>query len=99
MSEGGADMIKVDAAAEFPDVVRALVEAGIPVFAQFGLTPQTAGKYGIPYSAQNSPAGAGHAPRPRPSWSKKQSFWKTPARRSSTSPIPVRSPAPPWSRR
>ena len=59
MQEGGADMIKVDAAAEFPEVVRALVSAGIPVFAQFGLTPQTAIKYGIPYSAQNSPAGAG----------------------------------------
>ncbi len=56
MGEGGADMIKVDAAAEFPDVVRALVRAGIPVFAQFGLTPQTAIKYGIPYSAQNSAA-------------------------------------------
>ena len=55
MQEGGADMIKVDAAAEFPDTVRALVSAGIPVFAQFGLTPQTAIKYGIPYSAQNSP--------------------------------------------
>jgi 3-methyl-2-oxobutanoate hydroxymethyltransferase len=55
VEEGGADMIKVDAAAEFPDVVRALVRARIPVFAQFGLTPQTAGKYGIPYSAQNSP--------------------------------------------
>ncbi len=48
-------MIKVDAAAEFPDVVRALVGEGIPVFAQFGLTPQTAVKFGIPYSAQNSP--------------------------------------------
>jgi 3-methyl-2-oxobutanoate hydroxymethyltransferase len=55
VKEGGADMIKVDAAAEFPQVVRALVREGIPVFAQFGLTPQTAGKYGIPYSAQNSP--------------------------------------------
>src|SRR5579862_5518063 len=53
--EGGADMIKVDAAAEFPDVVRALVREGIAVFAQFGLTPQTAAKHGIPYSAQNSP--------------------------------------------
>jgi len=48
-------MIKVDAAAEFPEVVRALVGEGIPVFAQFGLTPQTAAKFGIPYSAQNSP--------------------------------------------
>jgi len=56
IEQGGADMIKVDAAAEFPDVVRALVKAGIAVFAQFGLTPQTAIKYGIPYSAQNSPS-------------------------------------------
>ncbi len=55
VNEGGADMIKVDAAAEFPQAVRALVDAGIPVFAQFGLTPQTAIKYGIPYSAQSSP--------------------------------------------
>jgi 3-methyl-2-oxobutanoate hydroxymethyltransferase len=54
VDEGGADMIKVDAAADFPDAVRALVRAGIPVFAQFGLTPQTAEKFGIPYSAQNS---------------------------------------------
>src|SRR3954469_6496666 len=56
MKEGGADMIKVDAAADFPDAVRALVNAGVPVFAQFGLTPQTAAKHGIPYSAQNSPS-------------------------------------------
>jgi 3-methyl-2-oxobutanoate hydroxymethyltransferase len=55
VKEGGADMVKLDGAAEFPDAVRALVRAGIPVFAQFGLTPQTAMKYGIPYSAQNSP--------------------------------------------
>ena len=56
VKEGGADMVKVDAAADFPDTVRALVRAGIPVFAQFGLTPQTALKWGIPYSAQNSAA-------------------------------------------
>ena len=55
IKDGGADMIKVDAAADFPEVVRALVREGITVFAQFGLTPQTAAKYGIPYSAQNSP--------------------------------------------
>ena len=42
---------------EFPEAVKALTRAGIPVFAQFGLTPQTALKYGIPYSAQNA-AGA-----------------------------------------
>ena len=57
MNDGGADMIKVDAAADFPDAVRALVRAGIPVFAQFGLTPQTALKFGIPYGAQSA-AGA-----------------------------------------
>src|SRR5271170_7765784 len=42
VKDGGADMVKVDAAADFPDVVRALCRAGIAVFAQFGLTPQTA---------------------------------------------------------
>jgi len=55
IKEGGADMVKIDAAADFPETVRALTRAGIPVFAQFGLTPQTAIKYGIPYSAQNAP--------------------------------------------
>jgi len=55
VKEGGADMVKVDAAAEFPEVVSALARGGIPVFAQFGLTPQTAIKYGIPYSAQSAP--------------------------------------------
>jgi len=53
--EGGADMVKLDAASDYPDAVRAVVRAGIPVFAQFGLTPQTAAKFGIPYSAQSSP--------------------------------------------
>jgi 3-methyl-2-oxobutanoate hydroxymethyltransferase len=52
VKEGGADMVKLDAAAEFPEAVRAITRAGIPVFAQFGLTPQTAMKYGISYSAQ-----------------------------------------------
>jgi 3-methyl-2-oxobutanoate hydroxymethyltransferase len=56
VKEGGADMVKLDAAAEFPEAVTALTRAGIPVFAQFGLTPQTALRYGVPYSAQNSAA-------------------------------------------
>ena len=55
VKEGGADMVKLDAAAEFLDAVRALTRAGIPVFAQFGLTPQTALRYGVPYSAQALP--------------------------------------------
>jgi 3-methyl-2-oxobutanoate hydroxymethyltransferase len=53
--EGGADMIKLDAAADFPDAVRAIVDAGFPVFAQFGITPQTAAQHGIPYSSQSAP--------------------------------------------
>ena len=61
VKEGGADIIKLDGAADFPDAVRALERAGIPVFAQFGLTPQTALKYGVPYAAQNAP-GAQAAP-------------------------------------
>jgi 3-methyl-2-oxobutanoate hydroxymethyltransferase len=61
VKEGGADMIKLDGAADFPEAVRALERAGIPVFAQFGLTPQTALKYGVPYAAQSAP-GAQAAP-------------------------------------
>src|SRR5262249_2318266 len=56
VNEGGADLIKVDAAADFPDAVRAIVKAGIPVFARFGITPQTAAQHGIPYG---SPSGRG----------------------------------------
>jgi 3-methyl-2-oxobutanoate hydroxymethyltransferase len=52
VKEGGADIVKPDGAADFPDTVRAIVRAGIPVFAQFGLTPQTALQYGVPYAAQ-----------------------------------------------
>lgn len=55
VKEAGADMIKLDGAAEFPDAVRAIARAGIPVFAQFGVTPQTALHYGIRYAAAASP--------------------------------------------
>jgi 3-methyl-2-oxobutanoate hydroxymethyltransferase len=53
VNDGGADLVKLDAAADFPDAVRAIVKAGIPVFAQFGITPQTAAQHGIPYSSQS----------------------------------------------
>jgi 3-methyl-2-oxobutanoate hydroxymethyltransferase len=55
VKEGGADMVKLDGAADFPETVRELTRAGIPVFAQFGITPQTALRYGIPYGAQSAP--------------------------------------------
>ena len=55
VKEAGADIIKLDGAANFPEAVRAITHAGIPVWAQFGLTPQTALEFGIPYSAQSAP--------------------------------------------
>jgi len=51
VKEGGADLIKLDGAADFPEAVHAVARAGIPVFAQFGITPQTALQYGVQYSA------------------------------------------------
>lgn len=51
----GADMVKLDGAADFPEAVRAIARAGIPVFAQFGITPQTAPQYGISYSDMLKP--------------------------------------------
>ncbi len=54
VKEAGADLIKLDGAADFPEAVRAVVRAGIPVFGQFGITPQTALQYGIPYGAQSA---------------------------------------------
>jgi 3-methyl-2-oxobutanoate hydroxymethyltransferase len=55
VKEAGADLVKLDGAADFPEAVRAIVRAGIPVFAQFGITPQTALQFGIPYAAQSAP--------------------------------------------
>jgi 3-methyl-2-oxobutanoate hydroxymethyltransferase len=39
--EGGADLVKLDGAANFPEAVSAIAAAGIPVWAQFGITPHT----------------------------------------------------------
>ncbi len=39
VKEGGADIVKVDAAASSPDAIRAIVDAGTPVWAQFGREP------------------------------------------------------------
>jgi 3-methyl-2-oxobutanoate hydroxymethyltransferase len=46
VKEGGADLVKLDGAADFPEAVRAINLAGIPVWAQFGITPHTALRYG-----------------------------------------------------
>lgn len=55
VKEAGVDMVKLDGAADFPEAVSAVASAGIPVFAQFGITPQTALRYGMEYRAMSSP--------------------------------------------
>ncbi|HEY4072527.1 MAG TPA: 3-methyl-2-oxobutanoate hydroxymethyltransferase [Herbaspirillum sp.] len=50
VKEAGVDIIKVDGAVDFPDAVRAIARAGIPVWAQMGITPHTALHYGIDYA-------------------------------------------------
>ena len=44
--EGGAAMVKLDGASAFPEAITAIAHAGIPVWAQFGITPHTAFQYG-----------------------------------------------------
>ena len=46
VKEAGADMIKLDAASDFREAVHAITSAGIPVWAQFGITPHTARQFG-----------------------------------------------------
>jgi 3-methyl-2-oxobutanoate hydroxymethyltransferase len=60
LKEGGADLVKMDAAADFPEAVEAVVRAGMPVFAQMGLTPQTALQLGVSY--EEMVAGTAHLP-------------------------------------
>ena len=55
VKEAGVDMVKLDGASEHLDAVTAVTRAGIPVFAQFGITPQTSLKYGVTYSAIPKP--------------------------------------------
>jgi 3-methyl-2-oxobutanoate hydroxymethyltransferase len=55
VKEAGADLVKLDAAADYPEAVAAVVKAGIPVWAQFGVTPQTSLRYGTEYSAMSQP--------------------------------------------
>lgn len=52
--EAGVDLVKLDGAADFPDAVEAVTRAGVPVFAQLGVTPQTALKYGVENPTSNA---------------------------------------------
>jgi 3-methyl-2-oxobutanoate hydroxymethyltransferase len=56
VKEAGVDLVKLDAAPDYLETVEAVTRAGIPVFAQFGITPQTALRYGVEYSAVPSTA-------------------------------------------
>ncbi|MFP5336484.1 MAG: 3-methyl-2-oxobutanoate hydroxymethyltransferase [Actinomycetes bacterium] len=58
VKEAGADMVKLDAASDHLDAVEAVTRAGVPVFAQFGITPQTALRYGVEYTSVPSAADA-----------------------------------------
>lgn len=49
VKEAGADVVKLDGAADYPSVVETLTRAGIPVWAQFGITPHTASRFGFDY--------------------------------------------------
>ena len=55
VKEAGVDMVKLDGAADYPEAVAAIARAGIPVFAQFGITPQTALKHGVDYKSTLRP--------------------------------------------
>lgn len=46
MKEGGCDAVKLEGGLVMCGIVRTLVDAGIPVMAHIGLTPQTAGQLG-----------------------------------------------------
>jgi 3-methyl-2-oxobutanoate hydroxymethyltransferase len=55
VKEAGVDLVKLDGAADFPDAVSAIDRAGIRVWAQFGITPQTAARHGATYRATAAP--------------------------------------------
>ncbi len=46
IKEGGCDAVKLEGGSEVKEVVKAVVDAGIPVCGHIGLTPQTATKLG-----------------------------------------------------
>ncbi|SDY76228.1 3-methyl-2-oxobutanoate hydroxymethyltransferase [Tindallia californiensis] len=46
MKKGGCDAVKLEGGAEMAEVVKAIVDAGIPVMGHIGLTPQTVSKLG-----------------------------------------------------
>jgi 3-methyl-2-oxobutanoate hydroxymethyltransferase len=54
VKEAGVDLVKLDGAADYTEAVTAIERAGIPVWAQMGITPQQALRFGIDYAAMGS---------------------------------------------
>lgn len=54
IEQADVDLVKLDAASEHLAGVEAVADAGFPVFAQFGITPQTAARYGVDQRATTS---------------------------------------------
>jgi 3-methyl-2-oxobutanoate hydroxymethyltransferase len=50
VKEAGVDLVKLDGAVDYLDAVTEIDRAGIPVFAQFGITPQHALRLGLDYA-------------------------------------------------
>ena len=99
VKEAGVDMVKLDGASEHLDAVTAVTRAGIPVFAQFGITPQTSLKYGVTYSAITEARRCRSPMRCSMKSSERQSVSRMRAPRCSTSPTPGPPSAPPSPRR
>jgi 3-methyl-2-oxobutanoate hydroxymethyltransferase len=55
VKETGADLVKLDGAADHLDGVEAVRRAGVPVFAQMGVTPQLALRHGVDYASLSAP--------------------------------------------
>jgi len=49
VKEAGADLVKLDGASDYLQAVTEVERAGIPVMAQFGVTPQTVARHGLEY--------------------------------------------------
>src|SRR3984957_1238092 len=53
--EAGADLVKIDGAADFPAAVAAMTRGGIPAGAHLGVPPRTPLRHGVGYEAMLAP--------------------------------------------